>query len=90
MQQKNGQRAGVHYIRIQAMCVGFDIPPRYEFADDTKDSEYILFTKTDFRCLPAGYGSMKKMPVISSVLPHWKSTGENITGHLESRQQSSF
>lgn len=20
------QRAGVHYIRIQAMCVGFDIP----------------------------------------------------------------
>lgn len=36
------QRAGVHYIRIQAMCVGFDILPRYEFADDTKDSEYIL------------------------------------------------
>ena len=36
------QRAGVHYIRIQAMCVGFDIPLKYEFADDTKDSEYIL------------------------------------------------
>ena len=42
------QRAGVHYIRIQAMCVGFDIPPRYEFADDTKDSEYILVHENGF------------------------------------------
>lgn len=38
----------VHYIRIQAMCVGFDIPPRYEFADDTKDSEYILVHENGF------------------------------------------
>ena len=42
------QRAGVHYIRIQAMCVGFDIPPRYEFADDTKESEYILVHENGF------------------------------------------
>ena len=42
------QRAGVHYIRIQAMCVGFDIPPKYEFADDTKDSEYILVHENGF------------------------------------------
>ena len=30
------QRAGVHYIRIQAMCVGFDIPLKYEFADGSR------------------------------------------------------
>ena len=84
------QRAGVHYIRIQAMCVGFDIPLKYEFADDTKDSEYILVHENGFPVSTCRYGSMKKMPVISSVLPHWKSTGENITGHLESRQRSSF
>ena len=42
------QRAGVHYIRIQAMCVGFDIPLKYEFADDTKDSEYILVHENGF------------------------------------------
>lgn len=42
------QRAGVHYIRIQAMCVGFKIPPEGEFADDTKDSDYILVHENGF------------------------------------------
>ncbi len=39
---------GVHYIRIQAMCVGFDIPLKYEFADDTATVNTFWFTKTDF------------------------------------------
>ena len=29
------QRAGVHYVRTQAMCLGFKIPLEGEFSDDT-------------------------------------------------------
>ena len=36
------QRAGVHYVRTQAMCLGFQIPLEREFADDTPEDEYIL------------------------------------------------
>lgn len=42
------QRAGVHYIRIQAMCVGFGIPLEGEFHDDKADSDYILVHEDGF------------------------------------------
>ena len=35
------QRAGVHYVRTQAMCLGFKIPLEGEFSDDTPEDEYI-------------------------------------------------
>lgn len=31
------QRAGVHYVRTQAMCLGFKIPLEGEFSDDTPE-----------------------------------------------------
>ena len=42
------QKAGVHYIRIQAMCVGFGISPEGEFHDDKPDSDYILVHEDGF------------------------------------------
>ena len=36
------QRVGVHYVRTQAMCLGFQIPLEGEFSDDTPEDEYIL------------------------------------------------
>ncbi len=36
------QRAGVHYVRTQAMCLGFGIPLEHEFSGDTPEDEYIL------------------------------------------------
>ena len=35
------QRAGVHYVRTQAMCLGFKIPLEGEFSDDTPEDEYM-------------------------------------------------
>ena len=34
--------SGVHYVRTQAMCLGFKIPLEGEFSDDTPEDEYIL------------------------------------------------
>ena len=42
------QKAGVHYIRIQAMCVGFGISPEGEFHDDEPDGDYILVHEDGF------------------------------------------
>lgn len=36
------QRAGVHYVRTQAMCLGFQIPLKGEFCEDNPEDEYIL------------------------------------------------
>lgn len=36
------QRAGVHYVRTQAMCLGFEIPLEMEFDGDKPEDEYIL------------------------------------------------
>ena len=33
------QRAGVHYVRTQAMCLGFKIPLEGEFSDDTPEDD---------------------------------------------------
>lgn len=35
-------RAGVYYVRTEAMVLGFDLSLEGEFADDTIESEYIL------------------------------------------------
>lgn len=39
---KEWQRAGVHFVRTQAMCEGFQIPLEREFEGDEPDDEYIL------------------------------------------------
>lgn len=39
---KEWQRAGVHFVRTAAMCLGFNISPEQEFCDDTPDDKYIL------------------------------------------------
>lgn len=36
------QRAGVHYVRTQAMCLGFHIPLEMEFSEDTPQDDYVL------------------------------------------------
>lgn len=36
------QRAGVHYVRTEAMCLGFGIPLEMEFGEDTPEDKYIL------------------------------------------------
>ena len=36
------QRAGVHYIRADAMCRGYAIPLGMEFAEDTPEDAYVL------------------------------------------------
>ena len=38
------QRAGVYYVRTQAMVLGFNLSLEGEFADDTPDGKYILVT----------------------------------------------
>lgn len=46
--EKEWQRAGVYYVRTQAMCMGFHIPLEGEFADDMPDSSYILVHEKGF------------------------------------------
>lgn len=36
------QRAGVHYVRTQAMCIGYKIDLEHEFKDDSPEDTYIL------------------------------------------------
>ena len=36
------QRAGMHYVRTQAMCIGFGVPLEMEFEGDTPEDKYIL------------------------------------------------
>lgn len=40
--EKEWQRAGVHYVRTVVACEELGVPIRYEFADDTPDSRYVL------------------------------------------------
>lgn len=40
--QKEWERAGVYYVRTEAMVFGFDLTLQGEFADDTTESHYIL------------------------------------------------
>ena len=36
------ERAGVYYVRTEAMVFGFDLSLQGEFSDDARNSEYIL------------------------------------------------
>lgn len=40
--EKEWERAGVYYVRTEAMVLGFDLPLEGEFSDDSRESEYIL------------------------------------------------
>ena len=49
------QRAGVYYVRTQAMVLGFNLSLEGEFADDSPDGKYILVaTISTARGLGAG------------------------------------
>ena len=39
---KEWQRAGVYYVRTQAMCLGFGVTLEMEFGEDLSEDEYIL------------------------------------------------
>ena len=39
---KEWQRAGVHFVRTQAMCLGFGVSLEQEFDEDTPEDKYIL------------------------------------------------
>lgn len=41
------QKAGVYYVRTQAMCIGFQISLDMEFDEDTPKDEYILVMAGD-------------------------------------------
>lgn len=41
------QKAGVYYVRTQAMCIGFQISLEMEFGEDTPKDEYILVLDGD-------------------------------------------
>lgn len=45
------QRAGVYYVRTEAMVLGFQLSLEGEFADDTPDGNYILVTDDSGRPL---------------------------------------
>ena len=82
MQQKNDREQECIISEYRQCVSGLIFHPDTNLRMTQRTVNTFWFTKTDFRCLPAGYESMKKMPVISSVLPHWKSTGENNYGAL--------
>ncbi|MDO4288264.1 MAG: GNAT family N-acetyltransferase [Eubacterium sp.] len=50
------QRAGVHYVRTQAMCLGFGVSLEMEFGEDTPEDDYILVMH---RGLPAATCRMR-------------------------------
>ncbi len=41
---EESERAGVHYVRVEAMVLGFGCSLGGEFSEDTPESEYILVT----------------------------------------------
>lgn len=41
---KEYERAGVHYVRVEAMVLGFGCSLSGEFSEDTPETEYILVT----------------------------------------------
>ena len=49
--RNEAERAGVHYVRTEAMVMGFNVSPYGEFADDRPDSEYVLVTDDNDRPL---------------------------------------
>lgn len=39
------EKAGVYYVRTQAMCIGFSISLEMEFGEDQEEDDYILILK---------------------------------------------
>jgi GNAT superfamily N-acetyltransferase len=73
------QRAGVYYVRIQAMARKYHITLEQEFdAHDTPDAKYILLTENDFpvatcRLYPADAETVMLGRVV--VLPEYRRRG---------------
>lgn len=67
-------KAGVYYVRTEAMVFGFDIRLEGEFDTDTPDSEYILVTDDDGKPLSTcrvhavpeeGYAKIERVATVS-------------------------
>ena len=78
------QRAGVHYVRTQAMCLGFKIPLEGEFSDDTPEDEYILVMDGIYPVSTCRLHYLDDIPEKLSAWQHWNPIGENITDRQES------
>lgn len=69
-------RAGVYYVRTEAMVLGFHVPLEGEFADDTRESEYILVVDGEGRPLSTnrihlmpdqGFAKIERVATISTA-----------------------
>ena len=70
------QRAGVYYVRTEAMVFGFDLTLEGEFAEDKPDSEYILVTDDKGKPLSTnrihllperGFGKIERVATVSTA-----------------------
>lgn len=70
------QRAGVHYVRTEAMVLGFNLDLDKEFADDSPESEYILVTDDDGKPLSTnrihylperGFAKIERVATVSTA-----------------------
>ena len=69
-------RAGVYYVRTEAMVLGFQLSLEGEFADDTGESEYILVVDDEGRPLSTnrihlisdkGFAKIERVATISTA-----------------------
>ena len=58
--KREWERAGVYYVRTEAMVLGFDLQLQGEFADDATDGRYILVL--DDRQKPVSANRLHLMP----------------------------
>ena len=85
------QRAGVYYVRTQAMVYGFNLTLQGEFADDTPESEYILVTDDNDRPLSTnrihvlperGFAKIERVGTLEEA----RGTGAGRTGILAAEE----
>ena len=85
------QRAGVYYVRTQAMVYGFNLTLQGEFADDTPESEYILVTDDNDRPLSTnrihvlperGFAKIERVVTLEEA----RGTGAGRTGILAAEE----
>ena len=74
---KEWLKAGVYFVRTQAMCFGFDVPLEMEFEDDTAEQEYILVLD-DGKPVSTCRVSVKRAWDMSNESLRWNPTVENI------------
>ena len=69
-------KAGVYYVRTEAMVFGFDVRLEGEFESDTPDSEYILVMEDDGKPLSTcrihavpeeGYAKIERVATVSTA-----------------------